>query len=87
MSITPPQIDGATVILWTPIDGRHHATGGCRHSHHGQVAGAASWLAICRFDHPDTNRYSDTLHDSVEDAKHQAAFEYEGISTTWVAVA
>ena len=94
MSISQPQIDGAKVILWTPIDHRHRATGDCRHYHNGQVAGPAAWVAICRFDageacylfryHPDINRYSDTFHDSVEDAKHQAEFEYEGVGKTWI---
>ncbi|MGD0260392.1 MAG: hypothetical protein ABSD29_11280 [Verrucomicrobiota bacterium] len=94
MSITQPHIEGAKLILWTPIDDRHRATGGCRHYHDGQIAGVASWMAICRFDegeacylfryHPDSNRYSDTFHESVEEAKHQAEFEYEGVSKTWV---
>jgi hypothetical protein len=97
MSITQPHIEGAKVILWTPIDDRHRATGGCRHSHNGQFVGAASWMAICRFDegeacylfqyHPDSDFYSDTFHESIEDAKHQAEFEYEGVSKTWIEAA
>ena len=79
---------------WPPIDERHRATGACRHYHDGQVVGVASWLAICRFDEGDAcylfryhaamDRYSDTFHESVEDAKHQAEFEYEGVSSTWI---
>jgi len=94
MRITQPQIEGAKVILWTPIDSRHRATGACRHFHDGQLAGNASWLAICRYDeveacylfryHADSDRYSDTFHDSIEEAKQQAEFEYEGVTGTWI---
>lgn len=92
-----PKIDGAEVILWTPIDSRHRATGACQHFHEGQLAGAVSWVAICRYDkaqecylfryHPNIDRYSDTFHNSIEDAKQQAEFEYEGVSKTWISAA
>jgi len=32
---------------------------------------------------PDWNVVTDTWHESVDDAKEQAEFEYEGISKTW----
>jgi hypothetical protein len=94
MSNTPLHIEGAKVILWTSVDHRHRPTGACRHYFDGHRAGPASWMAICKFEdgnacylfryHPDKNCYSDTFHDSVEDAKEQAEFEYEGVTKTWV---
>ena len=35
---------------------------------------------------PDWEEVTDTWHESVERAKHQAEFEYEGITSKWVSV-
>jgi hypothetical protein len=58
--------------------------------------GAMSGLMIC-FSEQEQAYYlygcdenwktiTDTWHSSLDDAKHQAEFEYEGISRTWIDV-
>ena len=89
----PTIIDGAKVICFTPVDQRHHPTGKCRHIVGSIVAGPAAGLAICR-DHNDAGYYlfgcdeswnsiTDGWHQTVEEAKRQAEFEYTGVSETW----
>ena len=91
LATPPPQIGGADVICYTPIDQRHRRTGNCLHS--GTVPGFVAGLAICQY--PDEPYYylfhcdsdwqviSDTFHVNLEDAKHQAEFEFTGVSVTW----
>jgi hypothetical protein len=88
----PKQLDGAQVLLWTaisftlPTDRTIHQVGG-------EVQGPAAALAICQYN-GDLQHYlfycddqwnvrTDTCHSSLDDAKHQAEFEYEGISALW----
>ena len=89
----PNPLNGALVICYTPLDQRHRQTGSCSQIRNGAVAGPASGLAICQY--PDESGYflfgcdadwdvlSDTWHQTLEDAKHQAEFEYTGVSCTW----
>ena len=90
----PPRLlDGAAVVCFTPIDQRHRHTGNCRQIRDGAVQGPASGLAICQY--PNETGYflfgcdanwkviSDTCHQTLEDAKDQAEFEYSGVSSTW----
>jgi hypothetical protein len=90
------QLNNTEVILFTPIDGRHKPTGDCRHIVGGDLLGAAAGLAICRYE-SDSSFYlfycdehwgvlTDTWHETIEDAKAQAEFEYKGTSRTWQAV-
>lgn len=94
MNKAPSEIDGARVGLYTPIDERHRHTGNCRQIVAGELMGAAAGLAICRYD-GDTSFYlfgcdrewnvlTDTWHETLEDAKAQAEFEYAGVSATWL---
>jgi hypothetical protein len=56
----------------------------------GQMAG----LAICQYAgeeafylfgcDADWQNVTDTWHQTLDDAQHQAEFEYEGVSETWV---
>ena len=94
MKKIPASIGSATVISYTPIDGRHKATEKTRHIVGGQVQSPMAGLAICQY--PEDSGYylfycdadwtevTDTWHASIEDAKHQAEFEYEGSSKTWI---
>ena len=94
MNPVPSRIGGATVICYTPIDHRHRHTGNCRQIVAGVVQGAAAGLAICRNEGEDSfylfgcdenwQSITDTWHETLEDAKHQAEFEYAGVSSTWV---
>jgi hypothetical protein len=89
---TAHYINGAKVILFTPIDERHRLTGNRRQIVAGVLEGPLAGLAICRYDADgcylfgcDTSWCSitDTWHQTVEEAMRQAEFEYEGVTTTW----
>jgi hypothetical protein len=94
MKFVPNEIGGATVILYSPIDERHRPTCNCKQIVAGALVGPAAGLAICKYDGDEGfylfgcdatwNTVTDTLHESVEDAKAQAEFEYEGVGNTWV---
>jgi hypothetical protein len=55
--------------------------------------GAAAGLAICQYQNDNAyylfycdecwNNLTDTWHQSLDDAKAQAQFEYKGTSKTW----
>jgi hypothetical protein len=88
-----PKIDGAEVILWTPIDSRHRATGACQHFHEGQLAVAVSWVAICRYDEAEEcylfaiiRILTATQIRFTTDRGREAASRvwYEGVSKTWI---
>ena len=93
MKTVPKILDGAKVVIYTPIDERHRPTGNCNQIVAGVLQGPASGLAICQYEGEDSfylfgcdedwNSVTDTWHESVEDAKAQAEFEYEGVNTTW----
>ncbi len=93
MADVPENIDGARVLLYSMIDSRHRVTGSCRHVVRGAEMGAVDCLAICKYDEDpgyylfycDTEWHTltDTLHDTIDAAKEQAEFEYEGSSGTW----
>jgi hypothetical protein len=89
----PESIEGAKVVLFTPVDERHRHTGNCRHIVDGSLRGAVAGLAICRYEaeeccyllHCNDSWHSitDTWHPTVEEAMRQAEFEYEGVTATW----
>jgi hypothetical protein len=90
----PDAIDGARVICYTRIDGRHEHTGNTRHTVAGQCVGPASGLAICQY-LGETSFYlfscdaiwcsiTDTSHQSLEEAQAQAEYEYVGTFDTWI---
>ena len=93
MSPVPKTIDGAGVLWFTTIDGRHRYTGACRHVVRGIPLGAAAGLAICQYRiegefylfycDNNWNTLTDTCHESLARARQQAEFEYEGTSQTW----
>lgn len=93
MSPIPQQIDGANVICFTPIDNRHQHTRNCRQFVGGELLGPAAGLAICQYAGKDCfylfgcdsewNTLSDTWHQTLDEAKAQAEFEYSGVSSTW----
>ena len=95
MKSAPAQIGGAKVICYTSIDQRHRHTGNTKQIVAGILQGAAAGLAICQYEGEDSyylfgcdsewTSVTDTWHQSFEDAKRQAEFEYVGVSTTWQA--
>ena len=93
MKKAPNEIGGARVILYTPIDGRHRHTGNCQQIVAGELMGPAAGLAICQYEgensyylfccHEDWDTVTDTWHQTLDEAKAQAEFEYEGVTATW----
>ena len=93
MKSVPKMLDGAKVVLYTPIDNRHRATGNCKQIVAGVLAGPAAGLAICQYEGEESfyligcdeewASVTGTCHETLEDAKAQAEFEYEGVSATW----
>jgi hypothetical protein len=92
MELAPPQIGGLPVICFSPIDGRHRPTGHCRHLGPKGLLGPARGLAVCGYPGESVYLFScdegwmpfaDTWHATVEEARRQAEFEYEGVSQTW----
>jgi hypothetical protein len=90
----PSIIGGLGVVLYSRIDERHRPTGGCRHVVHGGGELGPAWgVAICT--DPDTGGFfvfscehnwipaADSWHASLEEARRQAEFEYEGLGATW----
>src|SRR5262245_24715332 len=94
MKPCPPIVGNARVICYTPIDERHRFTGACKQIVAGQLMGAMAGLAICQYEgetafylfgcDADWQTVTDTWHETLDDAKHQAQFEYEGVSHTWI---
>ena len=93
MKSAPRSIGGAKVICFTPIDSRHRHICNCRQIVAGVLQGAAAGLAICQYEGQDGyylfgcnaewDSVTDTWHQTLEEAKEQAEFEYEGVSETW----
>jgi hypothetical protein len=92
MPLPPPQLDGASVLCWASTAGARH-TARTTHRAGGLLLAAAPYLAICQY--PGQTEYylfycdaqwnvqTDTAHATVEAAKDQAEFEYEGVSAFW----
>lgn len=93
MTNVPKEIGGAKVVLYSLIDEKHRHTGNCKQIVSGVLMGAASGLAICKCRGENAfylfgcdenwKPLTDTWHETVDDAKAQAEFEYEGINETW----
>ncbi|HEY9501195.1 MAG TPA: hypothetical protein VIR01_06130 [Pyrinomonadaceae bacterium] len=92
----PETLDGAIVLLYTAIDNRHRATGNCKQVVDGSVVAPVKNLAICKYDDDigiylfgcdqNWNVVTDTMHASMDEARAQAQFEYEGVNATWLCV-
>jgi hypothetical protein len=92
MKPAPRVIGNAKVLYYSPVDGRHRPTGGCKQVIAGVLQGAAAGLAICQYGEDgfylfgcdaEWKEVTDTWHQTVEDAMEQAEFEYEGVAQTW----
>jgi hypothetical protein len=96
MDKPPAAIKGASILCYSFIDQRHRPTGACAHRVDGELVGAASGLAVCRYgeDAGVILYYCDERwqvmthahHQTLDEAKDQAEFEYEGVSATWETV-
>ncbi|MEK7832990.1 MAG: hypothetical protein AAB401_18015, partial [Acidobacteriota bacterium] len=84
---------GARVICFSPIDSRHKQTEKVLHVVAGTLQRPVAGLAVCQYEGEDTfylfgcdsdwSSVTDTWHQTFEEAKEQAEFEYEGVSETW----
>lgn len=93
MGTPPQQIGGAKVICFTTIDKRHRPTGHCKQVVAGVLQGPAAGLVVCQYAGEDGyyligcddawQGITDTWHQTIEEAKAQAEFEYSGVSATW----
>jgi hypothetical protein len=88
----PVELDGAHVLQYAAVTERVEATGATRHVVAGVEFVSAAALAIAQYagddgfylfylNHQD-EVVTDTLHDSLQTAFDQAAFEYRGLA--WV---
>jgi hypothetical protein len=92
MNPAPKIVGRMEVVMYSPIDERHRFTRNTKQIVRGRLMGVMAGLAICK-ENPNSfylfgcdekwNVVTDTWHASLDDAKHQAEFEYEGISETW----
>jgi hypothetical protein len=91
MRPAPTELDGAKVLATAVITGAVRPTGGTIHRGPDGVIPPASALAIVMSEaaiylfycDSEWDVLTDTWHSSVENAKAQAEFEYEGISKLW----
>ena len=90
--LIPKEIGSLQVRLTAIIDESCTHTKNCSHESDGKVLGNAKWAAITNTDANgscylfmcyNNDELSDTFHESIEDAKEQAEWEYEGISNNW----
>lgn len=90
----PSEIGGLPVIRWSPVDGPHRRAGDGRRIVAGEVAAAPVAVAVCEDAasggcflfgcDADWHVMTDTWHESLEQARAQAEFEFAGVASTWV---
>lgn len=94
MNNPPVEIGGTRVLYYAVFDGRCRPTGNCKHCVAGKAIEPAAGLVIGQ--HGSDQGYyllycdrnwaavTDTWHQTLEDAMHQAEFEYDGVSYFWL---
>ena len=93
--ILPDQIGEAQVICYLILNSnRHKRTGSTEHIVGGTLITEFFALAICQYKKDDGfylfycnsswEAVTDTYHDTIQDAKEQAEFEYSGTENDWV---
>ncbi len=93
MENPPLCIDDARVIAFAFIAAPVVTRGNTLHLVNGIEIGSFAALAICQYDNEEDaylfycndswKVVTDTCHDSVDAAKVQAAFEFDGINSCW----
>jgi hypothetical protein len=91
--IISTEIGGAKVICFTKLDTRHIRTNNTEHHVSGQILQNIYGLAICKYEEevgfylfycdPNWSTITDTWHETVDDAKEQAEFEFTNTLSTW----
>ena len=93
MTRPPSHIANMRVLLFTPIDWRHRATGQTTHIVGGLPFEHPAGLALCQdptsdavylfYCNEEWEAVTDTWHESIDDAKAQASFEFSGTDDSW----
>jgi hypothetical protein len=93
MTQPPAELDGAKVLFYATLQADHRPTGNTKHYVGGGWLRPASGLAICQYENgegfylfycdSEWKVTTDTYQESIEDAKNQAEFEYEGVGNAW----
>ena len=88
----PDLIGNARVICYVVVN-LSSPTANTQHFVHGKLQDAAYGLAICQYKpeggyylfycNNDWVEFADTWHETVDDAKDQAEYEYTGITDFW----
>jgi hypothetical protein len=89
----PNEIGGANPICYLILESKHIKTGNTEHWVGGQPIKEIYGLSICKYE-SDNGYYlfycdknwetiTDTYHDTVEDAKDQAEFEFANTIDSW----
>jgi hypothetical protein len=92
-TVPPHTLDGGRVVCFARLSDSVRATGKTTHVIAGEAAPRFHGLAIIEYEpggpyylsYCDQNWHSltDTWHETLEEAKAQAAFEFEGIDRAW----
>lgn len=87
------EIGGAKLLEYVILDDGTLRTGNTKHIIHGTEKNDFKGLAICQYEgesgvylfYCDENwvEITDGFNDTIEDAKEQAEFEYEGLEGKW----
>ncbi len=93
MNNPPGKLDDAEILFWTILDHRHKSTGETKHFINGSYQTDFHGLVIAKYEEEegtylfycdsDWNVLTDTYHESIEAAKEQAEFEFQGAKGTW----
>ncbi len=94
MNNPPEKLDDAQILFWTILDNRYKSTGETKHFINGNYKTDFYGLVIAKYEDEegtylfycdsDWNVLTDTYHESIEAAKEQAEFEFEGTKNTWI---
>lgn len=90
----PSTLEGGRVVLWSTIDERHQRTGLGWQLLHGRPAPEPAWaVAICEAADRegfllvsckgDWVPFARTWYPTLEEARRQVEFEYDGLQSTW----
>jgi hypothetical protein len=89
----PAKIGEDKVLAWAQTSGSARPTGNTVHRFNGEVLDPVPCLAICEIENQggyllfycdeQWEQCADTWHQTLDDAKAQAEFEYDGISSHW----
>lgn len=97
MEPAPKEIEGATTIAFVIIESPNSRTGNTEHFVEGKNYSETAGLAICSYPEESDSIYlfhcdqnwttiTDSWHGSVQEAKEQAAFEFNHIEDKWVPI-